>query len=344
MSEEDIVEEMKFPEDYYQYDSEDMKSAIQGFANQVKLAYAIPVDVRFEGDINKIIICGLGGSAIAGDILKTYLKDEKIPITVSREYELSRNADKKTLVIISSYSGNTEETVSSYRDALRKGCKVISVTSGGKISEMSITHRTQVIKIPRGMQPRAALAYSFFPMLKILETLKVIESRKQEVDKLVTTLDKKLFMETGAKLSGNLVGKIPLIYSSEMLAPVAYRWKTQINENAKAMAFNNVFPELNHNELSALVNLNANFHCIMIRTNSDPHRVVKRMEITKKIYMQRGIDVTDMLIKGDTYLAKLFSAVHIGDWTSYYLGLRYKIDPTPVDEIEGFKKALGSYI
>jgi len=337
-------EEPVFPDDYYKYDSEDMKSVIQGFPNQIRQAYKLGGDINFEGEIKKVVITGMGGSAIAGDILKSYLQDSKIPIIVNRAYELPKDADKDTVVIVSSYSGNTEETISCYKDALRKFCKIVSVTSGGKISEMSINNRTLVVKIPRGMQPRAALAYSFFPMLRIMENIRVTGSKKKEVDHLVKSLDKKIFQETGINLSEKLVSKVPIIYSSELFTPVAYRWKTQLNENSKIMAFYHTFPELNHNELSGTKNLTAKFHCIMLRTDLDPHRVVKRMEITKERYRQKGIDVTEIAIKGDTLLTKLFSAIHMGDWTSYFLALRYETDPSPVNEVEELKKALGTFI
>ncbi len=338
-------EEPKFPGDFYKYDPEDMKGFIQGFPNHIRQAYRLADGINIDGNITKIIVSGMGGSAIAGDILKTYLSElSDIPIVVNRDYKLPKDTGKETLVIINSYSGNTEETISAYKDAIRRFCKVICIISGGKIAEMCISNRTPAIKIPKGMQPRAALAYSFFPMLKLVENLRIIESRKNEVERLAATLEKAVFQESGMKLSEKLVDKIPLIYSSEFFYCVAYRWKTQLNENAKIMAFANYFSEMNHNELAGLENLQANFHCIMLRSDLEPHRIVKRMEITKNYLRKKNIDVTDIVIKGDTLLSKIFSAIHMGDWTSYYLALRYMTDPTPVTTIEQFKKELGAYI
>ncbi|MAG38548.1 bifunctional phosphoglucose/phosphomannose isomerase [Candidatus Woesearchaeota archaeon] len=339
-----MSEEQKFPEGFYKYDKEDMNSLIKGFSNQIIQAYKLGTNINFEGDIKKVIITGMGGSAIAGDLLKTYLQDSKTPIIINREYDLPKDADKKTLVIVSSYSGNTEETISAYKDALRKFCKIVSVTSGGKIYRMSVTNRTNIVKIPRGIQPRVALAYSFFPMLKIMENLRITNNKKKEVEHLSKSLDKKIFQETGIKLSEKLIEKVPLIYSSKTFASVAYRWKTQFNENSKIMAFNNQLSELNHNELAGITNLQANFHCIILKSDLDTHRIVKRMQITKKHLRKRNIDVTEISIKGDTLLTKLFSTIHIGDWTTYFLALRYMTNPTPVNEIETFKKELGSFI
>ncbi|MFH1770862.1 MAG: bifunctional phosphoglucose/phosphomannose isomerase [archaeon] len=337
-------EELVFPEDYYPYDSEDLKSVIQGFASQINLAYRQNVNVEFDGNINAVIVAGMGGSAIAGDLLETCLKDDPTPIGVCRGYNLPKDADKETLVIVSSYSGNTEETLSAYKDALRKSCKIVAITTGGKLAQLCQASRTQIIKIPTGMQPRAALAYSFFPMLKLMEHLRITNNKEKEVETLIKNLDKKVFLETGISLSEKMFGKIPLIYSSEIMEAVAYRWKTQINENAKAMAFSNVFSELNHNEMQGIENLNAEFCCVMLRTDKDQHRVSKRMDITKEHLRKKGIDVTDIAIKGNTLLTKLFTAIYMGDWTSYFLALRYKTNPTPVPIIEKFKKELGTYI
>ena len=338
-------EEKSFPDDYFQFDKEDLKSILKGFPNQVKLAYSKEIKVEFEGNIDKVIITGMGGSAIAGDILKTYLeKLTDTPIIVNRNYDLPESADKNTLVVVSSYSGNTEETISAYKDALRKYCKILVITSGGRIAEMALSNRNQKISLPMGLQPRAALAYSFFPILKTMAKLRIIENPDAAVDRLAKALDKKIFEQTGLQLSEKLHEKVLLIYSSEMFSPVSYRWKTQFNENSKTMAFNNVFSELNHNELASLENMNADFHCIILRTDMDPHRIVKRMEITKDIYRKKGIDVTDIKIKGENFLTKLFSGIFMGDWTSYYLALRYHTDPTPVKNIENFKKELGAFI
>ncbi|MBU1202389.1 MAG: bifunctional phosphoglucose/phosphomannose isomerase [Nanoarchaeota archaeon] len=338
-------EGLTFPDDFYKYDKSDMKGVLQGFPNQIRQAYKLGGEVNFEGEINKIVITGMGGSAIAADVLKTYLREvSDIPVIINRSYKLPEHCDKETLVIVSSYSGNTEETLSAYKDAIRKFCKIVIITSGGKMADMSKTNRTPIINIQKGMQPRAALAYSFFPMLKLMENLRIMPDKSSEVDRLVQNLEKKVFQEKGLELSEKLVDKIPLIYSSEILSSVAYRWKTQFNENSKIMAFYNVFSELNHNEMAGTMNLNAKFHCIMLRSDLDMHRITKRMDITKDHLRKKLIDVTDIAMKGDTLLTKLFSAIYIGDWTSYYLALRYKTDPTPVEEIETFKKELGTYI
>jgi len=331
----------KFPEDFFSYDKSDMRSVIKGFPFHIKEAYRHGKDTKVTR-ANKVVVLGMGGSAIGGDILKKYLPE--LDITVNRQYNLTTDVDKETLVFASSYSGNTEETISAYKEATRKGCQIICITTGGKLAEMAKTNRHEIIRLPKGLQPRAALAYSFFPMIRLLENAGMIDSKKAEVDRLAKTLDKKLYEELGLKISDKLNGRVPLIYSAEYFEPAAYRWKTQLNENAKTMAFYHVFSELNHNELSATRNNVADFYCVILRSGEEKSRMVKRMELTKEHYRKHGINVTEMLIKGETPLIRLFTAIYIGDWTSYYLALRYRTDPTPVEEVELFKKELGSFI
>ncbi|MBU0666175.1 MAG: bifunctional phosphoglucose/phosphomannose isomerase [Nanoarchaeota archaeon] len=339
MSEE--KEESIFPKDFYQYDTDDMKGAIKDFPKQIKEAYSLGKDVDFQGEINRIVVAGMGGSAIAGDILKSYLSFEKINVDVSRSYDLPIHVDEKTLVFISSYSGNTEETISAYRAALRNDCKIVAITSGGKVKEFAEKNRHKLILIPSGIQPRAALAYSFFPIVKVLENLRIVSNKQADVERLIKAVSKDIYEETGIKLSEKLVDKTPIIYSSELFAPVAYRWKTQLNENAKTMAFYHLFSELNHNELEGYKNRKGDFHVINLKVDVDNRRILKRMDVTKEILRREGVDVTDIAVKGDTFLTKLFSAIYMGDWTSYYLALRYKTNPSSVSVIEDFKKKLG---
>jgi len=331
----------KFPEDFFSYDKSDMRSVIKGFSFHIKEAYRHGQDLKVQ-KANKVVVLGMGGSAIGGDILKNYLSE--LNIIVNRQYKLTTEVDKETLVIASSYSGNTEETISAYKEAVRKNAQIICMTTGGKLAELAKTNRHEIIRLPKGLQPRVAIAYSFFPMLRILENAGMIDSKKTEVDRLAKTLDKAMYEDMGLKMSDKLNGKIPLIYAAENFIPAAYRWKTQLNENAKTMAFYNEFSELNHNELSATRNNVADFYCIIIRSGDEFSRMVKRMELTKEHYRKNGINVTEMLIKGETPLVRLFTAIYIGDWTSYYLALRYRTDPTPVEEVELFKKELGSFI
>ncbi len=322
-----------------QTDKSNMIKVIENIPEHIAEAVKLAKDVKITEPIKNIMVAGMGGSAVSGDILKAYLKD-KINVEVNKNYFLPELAGKETLLFILSYSGNTEETISAFRRAQRKNMNMVIITSGGKLEELSKISKTPCIIIPRGFQPRAAIAYLFFPMLAVLYNSHLIDNPVEDVKKTIKALKNPQFKERAQDLAEKLVEKIPLIYASERMGVVAYRWKTQFNENAKIHAFFHVFPELDHNELVGYGNIKAGYHVIIIKDDDDYVKVKKRMDITKRLISEAGINVTEMVIKGDCFLTKLFSAVYLGDLTSYYLALKYGTDPTPVDIIEELKKEL----
>ena len=207
---------------------------------------------------NKLVIIGMGGSAIGGDILAALVADvAKIPIFTAREYSIPATIDENTLVLACSYSGNTEETLSAVNAALARNCKIVGITSGGKLEELCKTHELPVLNIPKGLPPRAATAFLFFPMLIILEKLNIAKT-DAELSELVTEL--KALRDTlipevpinknpGKALAVKLHNSLPFIYGHSYLTVIALRWKTQLNENAKILAVAGGFPEMNHNEI-----------------------------------------------------------------------------------------------
>ncbi|MBU4562720.1 bifunctional phosphoglucose/phosphomannose isomerase, partial [bacterium] len=211
-------------------------------------------------NFKNIVVLGMGGSAIGGDLLSNYLADElSIPIVVIRGYDIPGFVDENSLVFAVSYSGNTEETISALKKCLEAKARIIALTSGGKLAVLSQENNFPVIKVPAGIQPRAAISYLFFPILKALERLSLIKEKVSEIEETFNTL-KELSKEYCAKSpsENNLAKKValslyqhlPLVYGSEgLLEAVAMRWKTQINENSKWPCFWNVFPELDHNEI-----------------------------------------------------------------------------------------------
>ena len=322
-------------------DKEDMKGAIEDFVAQLKEAVRLAQHITVIGEIDRIIVCGMGGSAIAGDILKCYLADTKANITVNRDYSLPPSANSKTLVIASSYSGNTEETISAFRNALRIGSKIVAITSGGKLETLCRASNIPFVKIPAKMQPRNAMPYSFFAILTILTNSKLIPNRFSEVQELVNGINMDALTEKGEELALKLKDKIPLIYSSERYRAIGIRWKQDFNENSKVHAFANVFPELDHNELVGFANLKGNYYVVIIEDEDDYKRVKDRIRITKELIKSKKVGITEMVMKGNNLLLKMFTAVLIGDWASYYLALEYGIDPTPVDVIRELKQRLG---
>lgn len=321
-------------------DKSNMRQVILDMPVQINEALACSGTFRVDALVNSIIIAGMGGSAIAGDVLRSYLSDLNVRVKVCREYKLPKWADETTLVIVSSYSGSTEETLSAYRDAIKRKCHIIGVSTGGKLKDMFTRNNHPFIKIPSGLQPRNAICYSFFAMLRVLENSRIIPVQKEFIDATIEALKKPVLENAAKDLAKNLVGKIPLIYASDRLATVAYRWKCEFNENSKIHAFCNVLPELNHNELVGYTKKLANFHVIFLKDQDDDDLIQKRIQITKSLIKQNNVPVTEIGIAGPNRLTRLFSGIFMGDMTSYYLALEYGIDPTPVDIIQKLKKML----
>lgn len=317
-------------------DSQNLLQVIKDFPNQCREALSLPKGISASGDVNNIIITGMGGSAVGGDFLKIYLSDTNIPVYVNRGYKLPKFVNEKSLVFAVSYSGNTEETLSALNDARERNAQIIGITSGGKLAEEC----EKVIKIPSGLQPRAALGYTFFPMLGILHNSDIVRVKNDELNEMLEILkqtDK--FNDAGEELSKKLKEKIPVIYASEALGAIAFRWKTQINENAKMPAFYNVFSEMNHNEIAAYKGMDHKFAAVIIRDKYDNDRIKRRMDICKEI-MEQYVEVEEVETQGESLLARMFSAIYLGDFVSYYMALSNRVDPSPVDIIEGMKKKL----
>ena len=318
-------------------DNSNMLKVIEDFPQQCKTALSLPKGMAVSGKVDKIIVAGMGGSAVGGDLLKLYLHDSRIPIFTIRDYKLPNFVDENTLIFAVSYSGNTEETLSAFEDAQKKKAKIVAVTSGGKLSESA----KKVIKIPSGLQPRAALGYLFFPVLGVLVNSGIAKENSKDVNEMLDILSKKdEFKSFGEKLAKQIGNKTPLIYASEQFSAVAYRWKTQFNENSKAAAFTHVFSEMNHNEIVGYQTMSKEkFISIFIRDNFDNDRIKKRMDITKDIISQK-VEVAEAYTKGNSLLSRLFSGIYYADFASYYLAIQNKIDPTPVNVIENLKKKL----
>lgn len=338
-------------------DRSDMGGLLASFALQcmegVRLGREANLKLVRE-ELSQIVVVGMGGSAIGGDLLRTYLAtDLRLPLWVVRNYHLPLFVNPGTLAFIASYSGNTEETRSSFRDAVKAGCQVVVITGGGRLGEEGKARGLPLISIPTGLPPRAALGYLFFPLLAVLEGSGLISPQRealQETEGLLAELSKiygprRPTPENPAKqLALRLRGRLPFIYGSQdHTEAVALRWKGQLNENSKHMAVYNGFPELNHNEImgwEAAGELMKSALFLFLRDSEDHPRVARRMEITAEIAAQRGGEVISIASQGRSRLARLFSLICLGDFVSYYLALAKGVDPTPVASIDSLKKAL----
>jgi glucose/mannose-6-phosphate isomerase len=301
---------------------------------------------------DSVVLSGMGGSAIAGDIIRSYLSDEiKIPFLVQRHYCLPEFVGKNTMVICSSYSGNTEETLSAYEDALSKRAKLIVMTTGGKLGARAGADKVPGVKIPAGLPPRAALGYSFAPLLTLISRLGLCESPENDIRQAAAAMRDRLELYM-AESKGNaplalakkIHGSIPVIYAGQdHLDAVAWRFKGQICENAGCLAFVNVFPEFNHNELvgwDELYGLDKKLTIIILRDNDDHPRIKARMNIVSQYLEANGRQVVNIQLENGKGLAKIFLWIQYVDFVSYYLALLNGVDPTPVKAIDYLKGKL----
>ena len=334
-----------------------MMEALWNLPEQCEEALAIGRGVAVPAEyasISNIVITGLGGSAIGGDFLRLFVGDRiGVPVIVNRDYTLPKFISDKTLLFAVSYSGNTEETLSAYGQAREKGAKIVALTNGGKLRELAEKDGMPVIIVPAGISPRAATGYLLIPTLAVLESIGLLSDLTAEIKDLTAalrTLREQLKPELpvnqnpAKQFAARFYGKIPVIWAAGgNTEVVATRWKGQINENAKAPAYWNFFPELNHNEIVGFeepAELLKNMEIVILRDKNDHPRVQKRMDISKDIIKDVVSGITEVRSTGESRLARLFTLTYIGDFTSVYLATLYGIDPTPVKNIDYLKKKL----
>jgi len=310
------------------------------------------VSIRYRKP-RHIIITGMGGSAIGGEILKDWLRDGlPIPVDISRDYTVPAYANEDTLVFAISHSGETEETLSSFLDALRRKCMIVSITSGGHLLSFCKKLNLPFVRIPDGLPPRAAIPFLFFPLPILLEKIGVLSNVKEEIDETIRVM-KSLgegnsavipVKDNSAKhLALELVNTIPIVYGFKQYTAIAHRLKTQFNENSKVISRYDVFPELNHNEVvgwEAHEALTKHFSVIIIRDHNEPVEIRRRIETTKSLALKGAKKILEIHASGNRRLARMFSVLHIGDFVSVYLAILQNKDPTPVKTISAIKKEM----
>lgn len=323
-------------------DRSNMRQMILDFPKQFRVGLEAAKNVKVPGKFDAVLICGMGGSALPGDILAMWLQAYKIglPLCIHRNYGLPYQVDERHLIICISYSGNTEETLSSFEEAWRKKIPLVAISSGGRLAELCQKHKIPFAKIPTGSQPRMALGFQFAALMKILVNCGIIKNGLENISSLEKDLKPQKIKDQGKKLSKKIKGKIPVIYASDRLKSLARIWKIKFNENSKIPAFYNYFPELNHNEITGFENHQEQFSIVILRDRADYPRILRRMELTAQILRKKGLRIDIVDLKGKDILYKIFSNILLADWASYYLALEYGVDPTPVKIIEEFKKKL----
>ena len=335
-------------------DTSNMWNLITGFPNQWDEAIKITEDLDLTIDKNRIknvCFAGMGGSAIGADLIRAYSYHScPVPVQVVRHYAIPHWVDENTLFIACSFSGNTEETLSALNMARKQGAQPVAVTSGGELLRLATKDEFDYVKIPGGMPPRAALGYSFVPLFRIFQYLGFLDEGNE-----VLTETSMFLNEQGALLSDlndnealniayDLNDTLPVIYSdATTMEPVNLRWRGQIEENAKTLAYGNTLPEMNHNEIvgwERVVHLTGRLTVLILQDGDDNHRVQKRMRIVKDLIEDQTATVHVLKSRGESRLTKLFSLIQLADWTSFYLAIINGVDPTPIAKIDLLKSRL----
>ncbi len=336
--------------DLKKYDKSGMLAVLDAYPTQCTQALALGSKFapQLPHGIDRVVVCGMGGSAMAGEIARRFAR---VPVFVNRNYTLPPFVGPTTLLAAVSYSGNTAETLSGLDKGTTAGLSAIAISSGGKLEELARSRKVPHLKIPAGYQPRAAMGYLALPVLTVLDRAGLLNQAPNvtDLEDALTNVQKKCTAtvpeaENPAKqLARRLYRNIPLIYGiAGNTDLVAMRWKTQINENAKQPAFWNMLPELNHNEILSFTNgeLRAHLRCIFLANDYDLPQNRTRIEIMQELLTEEHVPVETVAADGATEFAQVIAHIYFGDYVSYYLAILNQLDPTPVELIESFKKRL----
>ena len=293
---------------------------------------------------DSFVVAGMGGSNLAAGVLKAWHPD--LQIVQHRNYGLPAlplKTLKKSLFIASSYSGNTEETISAFSEAVKKKLPVVAVAGGGRLLDLARKRKKPYIQIPNtGIQPRLATGFNLMALLKLMGN----NNGLREARELQNLLKSNEYERTGKSLAKKFKGRVPVIYVSERNSAIGYNWKIKFNETGKIPAFTNVFPELNHNEMNGFdyqegtKEISRKFSFLFLKDPSDNMRIIKRMNITERLYREREMPVEVLILNGRNPLHKIFSSILIADWASYYIAGEYGVNPEQVPMVEEFKKLI----
>ncbi len=324
-----------------------MEELIKGFGAQMREAIQIGEKAKFTApanDIHNVVLIGLGGSAFGGEVILNYTRQQiKVPYVIVRDYEVPAFVSENTLLLVSSYSGNTEETLSMLESALPSNPKVACVTSGGKLKGLAEEHGWDHIILPGGYPPRSAAAFSIIQQLYVLNGYGLIGDFSKDLEEAASLVENFTDHENARFIAQQLQNSLPVLYSAPNFESVAIRWRQQIEENSKHIAFHHVIPEMNHNELVGWKNPSGILEdtvVVVFRSNLVHDRTSIRMDICREIFGDYAESVVEVTADGDGHLGQLFFLIHLGDWVSLYLAELNDEEPTPVDVIDFLKGEL----
>ncbi|NLX47380.1 MAG: bifunctional phosphoglucose/phosphomannose isomerase [Euryarchaeota archaeon] len=317
-----------------------------------QLEWSKGVDVPAEKGASNVIVCGVGGSAIAGDVICDLLSPTvPVPLAVSRDVVLPGYAGKGTLCIVVSYSGNTAESLDQYDDAMRRGCRIAAITSGGKLEQLAMANSQPLVRVPAGNQPRASLGYLLGSLALLLQgaglgnahdgLLAAAPSLRSYLGRL--SADVPAANNQAKRLAKAMEGKVPAVYAPRPVRSVALRWQNQMNENAKTVAFSGEVPEMDHNQLVSWLEGGLDSGCrpVMLMP-SEMRPTIKRMsEVTLQMLNERGLDPIYVALPGEGLWDNVLQGIALGDMASYYMAVMKGVDPAPVTPIKEFKERIG---
>ncbi|MEO6833050.1 MAG: bifunctional phosphoglucose/phosphomannose isomerase [Chitinophagaceae bacterium] len=325
-----------------------MKELIAAFPGQLEEALRIGQSYSFKAPAEmpaNVVLTGLGGSGIGGSIVQNYVFDKlKVPFTVNKDYFLPAFVNEKTLVIVCSYSGNTEETLMAMKQAMKAKAKIVCISSGGEVQAIANKKSYDCIVVPGGMPPRTCVGYSIVQTLFILRHFGLLKTGfEKEVAASISLLkEEEGTMQKKAKaLAAKLHGKLIVIYAAQAFEGLAVRVRQQINENAKMLGWHGAIPEMNHNELVGWKEKTDALGVLLLRTENDYDRVQTRMEINKKIIRKYTANINEVFAKGSSYWEQIFYFIHLTDWLSLYLSELHGVDSMEVAVIDLLKGELG---
>jgi len=341
-------------------DSGNMLGLLEDFSEQLRQAKQIgenlAVDPKLGAGVSQIVFSGMGGSGLAADLARALLCElVPLPMMMNRGYRIPQFVRKNTLFICVSYSGNTEESLECFEEALKCGARVLVVGSGGELAKRAIKRSVPTISVPQGFPPRMAVGFLSVPLLLFFKKLGLAAEALNSDDwletmELVRSIGREQcgadipFEKNSAKqLARRIFERYPVIYSgADGFDVVALRWRGQIEENAKTLASHHVLPEMNHHELAGWevpVALLDRFTVLLLRDCGEHPQVARRMILTRQ-RIERKAEVCDVWSQGKSRLARMFSLIHLGDWVSFYLAILYGNDPTSIQVLDDLKASL----
>ncbi len=344
---------------FEQLDTLNMLAEIDGLPDQLKSAWelgqTLPLPTGKTSEVSRVIIAGMGGSAIGADLVAAFVSATcSAPVLVHRDYGLPAFArGKETLFVASSHSGNTEETLDAFESALKNDCTIVVICTGGELAKRAKQKSIPVWTFNHAGQPRAAVGFSFGLLLALLARLKLIPDPSKELADAVEAMKKSqeknradvpAALNPAKRYAGQLMGRWVTVFGAGILAPVARRLKTQLNEVAKVAANFEFLPEADHNTLAGTLNpeevLMPHTMNLFLRAPSDHPRNRKRLDLTKQAFMLEGLNTDFLDARGESPLAHMWTMILFGDYMAYYLAMGYGVDPTPIQALVNFKEAM----